>query len=74
MNSQYLRYLYSQIVQEGGRVFPQVKLAKLKDLPIKNISLADQQAFILARAFETPVTEKEQKIAKKSVSKVYNVD
>ena len=35
---------------------------------------ADQQAFILARAFEMPVTEKEQKIAKKSVSKVYNVD
>jgi 2-oxoglutarate dehydrogenase E1 component len=35
---------------------------------------ADQQAFILARAFETPVTEQEQKIAKKSVSKVYNVD
>jgi 2-oxoglutarate dehydrogenase E1 component len=35
---------------------------------------ADQQAFILARAYETPVTEQEQKIAKKSVSKVYNVD
>jgi 2-oxoglutarate dehydrogenase E1 component len=35
---------------------------------------ADQQAYILAKAFETPVTEMEQKIAKKSVSKVYNVD
>ncbi|WP_285009427.1 2-oxoglutarate dehydrogenase E1 component [Pedobacter faecalis] len=35
---------------------------------------ADQQAYILARAFEMPVTETEQKIAKKSVSKVYNVD
>jgi len=35
---------------------------------------ADQQAYILAKAFETPVTEKEQRIAKKSVSKVYNVD
>jgi len=35
---------------------------------------ADQQAYILAKAFEVPVTEKEQKIAKKSVSKVYNVD
>lgn len=35
---------------------------------------ANQQAYILAKAFETPVTEKEQKIAKKSVSKVYNVD
>ncbi|HEX8608620.1 MAG TPA: hypothetical protein VF679_08280, partial [Pedobacter sp.] len=35
---------------------------------------ADQQAFILARAFEMPVTEEELKIAKKSVTKVYNVD
>ncbi|MEJ2884689.1 2-oxoglutarate dehydrogenase E1 component [Pedobacter sp. GR22-6] len=35
---------------------------------------ADQQAYILAKAFEVPVTEKEQKISKKSVSKVYNVD
>jgi 2-oxoglutarate dehydrogenase E1 component len=35
---------------------------------------ADQQAYILAKAFEMPVTEKEQKIAKKSVSKIYNVD
>lgn len=35
---------------------------------------ADQQAYILAKAFETPVTEADQKIAKKSVNKVYNVD
>ncbi len=35
---------------------------------------ADQQAYILAKAFEMPVTEKEQKIAKKSVSKIFNVD
>ncbi|WP_442589017.1 2-oxoglutarate dehydrogenase E1 component [Pedobacter sp. AW31-3R] len=35
---------------------------------------ADQQAYILAKSFETPVTEEEKKIAKKSVSKVYNVD
>ncbi|RZK77679.1 MAG: 2-oxoglutarate dehydrogenase E1 component, partial [Pedobacter sp.] len=35
---------------------------------------SDQQASILSRAFETPVTEKEKTIAKKAVSKVYNVD
>jgi len=35
---------------------------------------ADQQAYILAKAFEMKVTEQEQKIAKRSVSKVYNVD
>ena len=34
LNSKYLRHLYSQIVKEGGRVFPQVKLEKLKPLPI----------------------------------------
>ncbi len=35
---------------------------------------ADQQAYILAKSFEMAVTEQDQKIAKKSVSKVYNVD
>lgn len=35
---------------------------------------ADQQAYILAKAFEMPVTDKEEKIAEKSVSKIYNVD
>ena len=34
LNSKYLRYLYEQIVKEGGRVFPQVKLEKLKPLPV----------------------------------------
>ena len=34
LNSKYLRHLYEQIVKEGGRVFPQVKLEKLKPLPI----------------------------------------
>jgi len=34
LNSKYLRYLYEQNVKEGGRVFPQVKLEKLKPLPI----------------------------------------
>lgn len=34
LNSKYLRYLYEQNVKEEGRVFPQVKLEKLKPLPI----------------------------------------
>ena len=34
LNSKYLRHLYEQIVKEEGRVFPQVKLEKLKPLPI----------------------------------------
>ncbi|WP_129714406.1 2-oxoglutarate dehydrogenase E1 component [Pedobacter sp. SYP-B3415] len=35
---------------------------------------ANQQAYILAKAFEMPVTDKEKKIAKKSVNKVASVD
>ena len=34
LNSQYMRNIYEQNVKEGGRVFPQVKLEKLKPLPI----------------------------------------
>lgn len=34
LNSTFLRSKYEQIVKEGGRVFPQVKLEKLKPLPI----------------------------------------
>lgn len=33
-NSKYIRDVYEQNVKEGGRVFPQVKLEKLKPLPI----------------------------------------
>lgn len=34
LNSSYIREKYEQAVREGGRVFPQVKLEKLKPLPI----------------------------------------
>ena len=33
-NSSYLRHLYTHNVKETGRVFPQVKLEKLRPLPI----------------------------------------
>jgi len=44
LNSKYLRYLYECHVKETGRVFPQVKLEKLKSLPI--VVADDQQPFI----------------------------
>ena len=44
LNSKYLRYLYECHVKETGRVFPQVKLEKLKSLPI--VIADDQQPFI----------------------------
>jgi hypothetical protein len=34
LNSKYLRYLYENNVRETGKVFPQVKLEKLRPLPI----------------------------------------
>jgi hypothetical protein len=44
LNSKYLRYLYECHVKETGRVFPQVKLEKLRSLPI--VIADDQQPFI----------------------------
>ena len=46
LNSKYLHYIYNFIVKEEGRVFPQIKLSKLKYLPIKKISLSKQKDFI----------------------------
>jgi hypothetical protein len=40
MNSKYLRWLYAQNVKEEGRVFPQIKLAKLVKLPIPILDLS----------------------------------
>ena len=45
LNSTYLRHLYTQNVKESGRVFPQVKLTKLRSLPIKLISNDKQAIF-----------------------------
>jgi len=41
LNSQYLRWLYEKLVQEKGRVFAQVKLSKIKQLPIRTIDFDD---------------------------------
>ncbi len=46
LNSKYYTFLYTQKVLEAGKVFPQVKLAYLKDLPFPVISPQEQQPFI----------------------------
>lgn len=46
LNSKLMEYLYRNIVQENGRVFPEVKKAVLGKIPIKNIQLAEQQLFV----------------------------
>lgn len=45
LNSNYIRYLYTQNVKETGKVFPQVKLDKLKRIPIKVISKEQQKKY-----------------------------
>jgi len=42
-NSAYLNYLYHELVHEKGRVFAQVKLSKLKQLPIRTIDFSQSQ-------------------------------
>ncbi len=46
LNSKVLREIYTQSVKEEGRVFPQVKLAKMKMLPIRQLTPEQQQPFI----------------------------
>jgi hypothetical protein len=46
LNSKYYKYLYTQKVLEAGKVFPQVKLAYLKDLPFPVAPKEAQKPFI----------------------------
>ena len=46
LNSKLMEYLYRNIVQENGRVFPEVKKAVLGKIPIKNMQFAEQQLFV----------------------------
>ena len=43
LNSNHLREIYEKNVKESGRVFPQVKLEKLRPLPIKILSRSEQR-------------------------------
>lgn len=45
-NSKLMNFLYQIIVPEIGKAFSEVKIANLKKLPIKIISLENQQPFI----------------------------
>ena len=46
LNSKYLRSVYEKNVRESGRVFPQVKLEKLKPLPIIIPTQQQQQSIV----------------------------
>lgn len=78
LNSKYIRDVYEQNVKEGGRVFPQVKLEKLKPLPIviptpeerKIVEDIVLQIITLKSKFED--TEKLEERLNKFVAKLYS--
>jgi len=43
VNSSYIRHEYDKLAHETGRVFAQVKLSKLKQLPIRTINFGDSR-------------------------------
>ena len=62
INSSYIRFLYNKLVQETGRVFPQVKLTHLKKLPI--VLPNEQQGNLLAGLADKIVNAKRDNPAK----------
>lgn len=77
LNSQYLRNIYEQNVKEGGRVFPQVKLEKLKPLPIVIPSIEERKTIedlvtqIIDRKAKACDTDKLEEQLNKLVDKLY---
>ena len=78
LTSQYLRNIYEQNVKEGGRVFPQVKLEKLKPLPIV-IPTSDERKVvenivlqIIDQKSKSEDTEKLEEQLNKFVSQLYS--
>ena len=46
LNSKLMRFLYESQINEGGKVFAQVKIIYIDPLPVKKISLLEQKPFI----------------------------
>ena len=78
LNSQYLRNIYEQNVKEGGRVFPQVKLEKLKPLPIVIPTLEERKIIedivlqIISLKSKSENTENLEEQLNKFVAKLYS--
>ncbi len=45
-NSQTLKFYYQKTNSQGGDIFPQVRISSVENLPIKQISPAEQKPFI----------------------------
>lgn len=78
LNSNYIRNIYEQNVKEGGRVFPQVKLEKLKVLPIAipdskiKKTVENLVTKIIKGKLECKATDKFEKLLNNEVDKLYN--
>ena len=46
LNSKLIRFIYENFINENGKLFAQVKIIYIDELPIKEISLQEQQPFI----------------------------
>lgn len=46
LNSKFLRFIYENMINESGKLFAQVKIIYIDELPIKEISLEAQKPFI----------------------------
>ena len=46
LNSKFLKFIYENMINENGKLFAQVKIIYIDELPIKEISLEAQQPFI----------------------------
>lgn len=76
LNSEYLRNIYEQNVKEGGRVFPQVKLEKLKPLPIVIPTLEERKIVedLVIQIIDLKLNEKSERLEKllnKAIDKLY---
>ena len=78
LNSKYISDIYEQNVKEGGRVFPQVKLEKLKPLPIVIPTLEERKIVedivlqIITLKSKLEDTEKLEERLNKFVAKLYS--
>ena len=57
LNSKYFKNLYQSLTQEAGRVFAQVKLAKIKQLPIRIINFSNKSEKTLHDSMVTLATK-----------------
>ena len=46
LNSKFIKFIYENLINESGKIFAQVKIIYVDELPIKNIPLEKQQPFI----------------------------